>query len=130
MKRFQHPHVMGLVGVCLDAGPAPYIIMPYMANGSLQSYLKKERKSLVLGEDADEDTVSTHYNKLTVSLSASVGFLLQSCVYFQMYWYNCKASTTSAPTENSTFVLKGCMVYTCRVTYYTWQPFGAMWYRV
>ena len=62
MKRFQHPHVMGLVGVCLDAGPAPYIIMPYMANGSLQSYLKKERKSLILGEDADEDTVSTHYN--------------------------------------------------------------------
>ena len=83
MKRFQHPHVMGLVGVCLDAGPAPYIIMPYMANGSLQSYLKKERKSLILGEDADEDTVSTHYNKLTVSLSASVGILLQSCVYWK-----------------------------------------------
>ena len=57
MKRFQHRHVMGLVGVCLDAGPAPYIIMPYMANGSLHSYLKKERMSLVLGEDSDEDTV-------------------------------------------------------------------------
>ena len=60
MKRFHHPHVMGLVGVCLDAGPAPYIIIPYMANGSLQSYLKKERESLVLGEDADEGTVSIY----------------------------------------------------------------------
>ena len=35
MSRFQHAHVMGLIGVCLDAGPAPYIMMPYMANGSL-----------------------------------------------------------------------------------------------
>ena len=57
MKKFQHIHVMGLVGVCLDAGPAPYIIMPYMANGSLQSYLKRERKNLVLEEDADVDDV-------------------------------------------------------------------------
>lgn len=57
MKHFKHRHVMGLIGVCLDAGPAPYIIMPYMANGSLQSYLKRERKSLVLGLDADEDRV-------------------------------------------------------------------------
>ena len=58
MRKFNHPHVMGLIGVCLNAGPAPYIVMPYMANGSLLSYLKKERSSLVLKEDADEDSVS------------------------------------------------------------------------
>ena len=57
MRKFKHPHVMGLIGVCLDAGPAPYIVMPYMANGSLLSYLKRERGSLVLKEDADEDLV-------------------------------------------------------------------------
>ena len=57
MKRFHHRNVMGLVGVCLDAGPAPYIVMPYMANGSLQSYLRNERKNLVLDETAEEDTV-------------------------------------------------------------------------
>ena len=45
MSRFNHSHVMGLIGVCLDAGSAPYIIMPYMANGSLLKYLKKERKN-------------------------------------------------------------------------------------
>ena len=66
MKRFEHRHVMGLVGVCLDAGPAPYIIMPYMANGSLHSYLKKERKSLVLREDANADTVS--YSAISFNL--------------------------------------------------------------
>ena len=26
MSRFKHPHVMNLIGVCLDAGPAPYVI--------------------------------------------------------------------------------------------------------
>ena len=51
MSRFKHPHVMGLIGVCLDAGSAPYIVMPYMANGSLLDYLKKERSNLVLTED-------------------------------------------------------------------------------
>ena len=57
MSRFKHAHVMGLIGVCLDAASAPYIIMPYMANGSLLKYLKKERKNIVLSEEADEDEV-------------------------------------------------------------------------
>ena len=62
MSRFKHAHVMGLIGVCLDAGSAPYIVMPYMANGSLLHYLKKERKNLVLDEDTDEDEVSKGIN--------------------------------------------------------------------
>ena len=57
MSRFNHAHVMGLIGVCLDAGPAPYIVMPYMANGSLLQYLKRERHNLVLVEGTDDDDV-------------------------------------------------------------------------
>ena len=57
MSRFKHAHVMGLIGVCIDAGPTPYIVMPYMANGSLLHYLKRERRNLVIPEDADEDEV-------------------------------------------------------------------------
>ena len=57
MSRFKHAHVMGLIGVCLDAGSAPYIVMPYMANGSLLTYLKRQRKNLVLDVDSDEDEV-------------------------------------------------------------------------
>ena len=57
MSRFKHSHVMGLIGVCLDTGSAPYIIMPYMANGSLLNYLKKERKRIVVHEEADEEEV-------------------------------------------------------------------------
>ena len=57
MKQFKHPNVMNLIGVCMDAGPAPYIVMPFMANGSLLSYLRKERPNLILDETADEDSV-------------------------------------------------------------------------
>ena len=51
MKNFSNLHVMSLKGVCLDGGPVPYIVLPYMANGSLASYLKKERKNLVVMKD-------------------------------------------------------------------------------
>ena len=56
MNRFKHAHVMGLIAVCLDAGSAPYIVMPYMGNGSLLKYLKKERNDT---EDRDGDEVGT-----------------------------------------------------------------------
>ena len=55
MSQFDHPNVLPLVGVCVDGGPAPYIIMPYMANGSLLAYLKKNRKSLVIYNENNDD---------------------------------------------------------------------------
>ena len=58
MSCFKHSHVMGLIGVCLDAGSAPFIIMPYMTNGSLLKYLKRERKTIVFNNNEDEDDVS------------------------------------------------------------------------
>ena len=57
MQSFDHPHVMTLIGVCLDAGPGLALVMPYMANGSLLTYLKKERHHLDLTDDAEFDTV-------------------------------------------------------------------------
>ena len=58
MYHFQHPHVVTLTGVCLDGGPAPYIIMPFMANGSLLAYLKRNRASLLVScEDDNSEEV-------------------------------------------------------------------------
>ena len=77
MSRFSHPPVMGLIGVCLDSGPAPFIVMPFMANGSLLYYLKRERKNLVVSEDDDdEDTVSLCFSMCTKS-STLVRILLK-----------------------------------------------------
>jgi serine/threonine protein kinase len=57
MKSFHHPNVLHLIGVCIDAGAAPYLVMPYMFNGSLLSYLRKERPKLTIVEGATEDLV-------------------------------------------------------------------------
>ena len=71
MKNFANLHVMSLKGVCLDGGPVPYIVLPYMANGSLASYLKKERKNLVMMKDLNinvandsEDLAQTQVSSL------------------------------------------------------------------
>ena len=59
MYNFDHSNVLTLRGVCLDGGTAPFIIMPFMANGSLLTYLKKNRETLVVSlSDKDEDDVS------------------------------------------------------------------------
>ena len=68
MKSFVHPHVMGILGICL-AGQAPYIVMPFMANGSLHSYLRKHRAELLISEDEDIDLVYIYlkiYNDFTI----------------------------------------------------------------
>ncbi|XP_057280579.1 tyrosine-protein kinase receptor UFO-like, partial [Pezoporus wallicus] len=48
MKEFDHPNVMGLIGVCLqpwgDGGlPAPIVVLPFMAHGDLHSFLLRAR---------------------------------------------------------------------------------------
>ena len=55
MSKFDHINVLTLRGVCLDGGSAPYIIMPFMANGSLLAYLKQNRKTLVVLHDNQDD---------------------------------------------------------------------------
>lgn len=39
MKELVHQNVMSLIGVCLDAGTAPFIILPYMTG----QYYKKQQ---------------------------------------------------------------------------------------
>ena len=58
MKDLQHPNVMTLIGVCLDAGPGVSIVMPFMANGSLLDYLKKERDKIYLSDTNDLEDVN------------------------------------------------------------------------
>ena len=44
MLDFHHPNVMKLVGVCFDTdNKQPLIILPYMANGDLKSFLRSKR---------------------------------------------------------------------------------------
>ncbi len=76
MMSFNHPHILGLLGICVDAGPAPYIVMPFMANGSLLSYLRKNRDTLVVStEETDTEKVCymyIYYSSLPVTLNGSL----------------------------------------------------------
>lgn len=54
MQEFDHPNILKLVGVCLDGGPAPYVIMPFMTNGSLLSHVKENRGSFVIDPTSAE----------------------------------------------------------------------------
>ena len=67
MKNLNHPRVMTLKGVCLDGGPVPYIVLPYMTNGSLLSYLKKERQNLTVSM-ADMNDGEENSQQLQVSI--------------------------------------------------------------
>ena len=57
MLEFNHPHVLSLIGVCLDTGPGVSMVMPFMNNGSLKDYLKKERSNLTILEDNPDKVV-------------------------------------------------------------------------
>jgi len=54
MKNFDHPNVLTICGVCLKSeheSGLPCIVLPFMANGDLKSYLKNNRtKSEVVNE--------------------------------------------------------------------------------
>ena len=74
MASFNNLNVLPLTGVCLDLGPAPYIIMPFMSRGSLLSYLKKERPNLTLADTNDEDVIlNVRKHLLSICLQVANG---------------------------------------------------------
>ena len=79
MQDFSHPHVMSLIGVCLDSGVG--VVMPYMANGSILSYLKKERGTLLLTEDAELEEVWQAWSCKQTSQLFSFIFLSRDSFY-------------------------------------------------
>ena len=62
MYGFKHPHVLNIIGVCVDAGPAPYIVMPFMANGSLLAYIRKEKLKLVVPVDNEDNELASVFS--------------------------------------------------------------------
>ena len=59
MSRFRHTNVMRLIGICVDFGDYPCILMPYMTHGTLLSYLKKNRADLSVSIDNNTELVRT-----------------------------------------------------------------------
>lgn len=52
MCTFAHQHVLGLIGICLNtAKRSPYLVLPFMENGDLRTYLKAKRDTLATSAD-------------------------------------------------------------------------------
>ena len=81
MYGFEHPNVLKLCGVCLDGGPAPYVIMPFMANGSLLSYLKDERENLVLDPGTSDKMVIKLMQGLALDIQNITGYYLVHAMF-------------------------------------------------
>ena len=81
MSKFSHPNVMKLIGVCIDTGDSPYIVMPYMAYGSLLSYLKKHRAELTIANDDNSELVriGMHASSTKAELSCSDWLIYLMC---------------------------------------------------
>ena len=76
MYNFKHPNVLTLCGVCLDGGPAPYIIMPFMANGSLLAYLKRNKGTLIVScENNDNNDGEVWRDFVDTSSSSSCQYI-------------------------------------------------------
>ena len=56
MIEFNHRNVMTLVGASLD-GNTPLLIMPFMANGSLLSFVRNDRDDLCVATDDEASKV-------------------------------------------------------------------------
>ena len=61
MLSFKHPNVMSLIGLCFD-GDVPLIIMPFVSDGNLLEYVRRNRQHLYLTLQSSQDKVilSTH----------------------------------------------------------------------
>ena len=65
MLDFDHPNVLRLLGVCFDTeDQLPTIILPYMANGDLKSFLQSKRRMTQRGTLPN---VSINHKNVSVS---------------------------------------------------------------
>ena len=66
MLSFNHSNVMSLTGICFD-GDLPLLVMPFMINGTLLDYVKKNRETLHFSFQANDQMVISAFAKLSVS---------------------------------------------------------------
>ena len=77
MKDFFHPNIMPLIGVCLDAGTGVSMVMPYMVNGSLLDYVKKERTDIGMDMGSGENKVyNVKTDSVVLQFACNMGRLL------------------------------------------------------
>ena len=58
MKNFDHPNVLHILGVGLDPdNELPFIVLPFMVNGNLKTYLQNKRSNITAVDQFPEVTI-------------------------------------------------------------------------
>ena len=57
MLLFEHTNIMSLIGVCID-GEMPLLIMPFMSNGSVLEYVKRNKEVLLCSNAMATEVIS------------------------------------------------------------------------
>ena len=71
METFCHPNVLPLLGVCIDDDDEDVlkIVMPFMANGDLKTFLKQSRISPNNTDEYPKVCNDFHYGNTCVNIS-------------------------------------------------------------
>lgn len=92
MKHFDHPNVLGLIGICLNTPDrVPYIVLQYMANGDLRTFLKNKRAGRTsvnqlpqVGRDGEN-----HCGFSGWGLCCFIGMVGSLVLLVQFWWCHC-----------------------------------------
>ena len=58
MKNFSHPNVLHILGVGLvPDNELPFIVLPFIVNGNLKTYLQNKRSNITVADQFPEVTV-------------------------------------------------------------------------
>ena len=63
MLAFSHSNVMSLIGLCIE-GEMPLLIMPFMSNGSVLEYVRKNRVDFYFTESCEDVRILCSFNIL------------------------------------------------------------------
>ncbi|XP_064389307.1 epidermal growth factor receptor-like isoform X3 [Halichondria panicea] len=95
MKDFQHPNILGFFGVCFDTPDgAPYILLPYMANGNLKDYLKKKRTHVTNVDTLQDDLRASTLLRMCMDVANGMEYLSKrKFVHRDLAARNCMVDT-------------------------------------
>ena len=80
MLDFDHPNILQLIGVCFDTNDSlPLIILPYMSNGDLKSFLIKKR-----AEDDIDTLPQVRYNIIYYSNLLKLVLICQNLTLYHL----------------------------------------------
>lgn len=48
MSNFNHPRLVSLIGLCLNSRTNPIVVLPFMMNGNLRTYIKDKSRVVTI----------------------------------------------------------------------------------